>query len=191
MPKLLDLLVDRGVFLDVGVRLRDVRLGLVVVVIGDEVFDLSGSSSRTRWRAEPPGSCSAPSPEPGCCTRLDQPGGRGALHGAGRAQQDDVSFACLTLRSSSSIACGWSPDGCQFADDAKRRHAALDLGYGSHGSTVRRVPDRLRLKGWETSPLGWPIPQRAAVLLRTRFPASAYARRSSRASTPMHSFSAS
>ena len=35
----LDLLVDRGVLLDVGVRLRDVRLGLVVVVVGDEVLD--------------------------------------------------------------------------------------------------------------------------------------------------------
>ncbi|CAM5533100.1 hypothetical protein SALBM217S_00878 [Streptomyces griseoloalbus] len=35
----LDLLVDRGVLLDVGVRLRDVRLGLVVVVVRDEVLD--------------------------------------------------------------------------------------------------------------------------------------------------------
>ena len=34
-----DLLVDRGLLLDVGVRLRDVGLGLVVVVVGDEVLD--------------------------------------------------------------------------------------------------------------------------------------------------------
>ena len=34
----LDVLVDRGVLLDVGVGLRDVRLGLVVVVVGDEVL---------------------------------------------------------------------------------------------------------------------------------------------------------
>ena len=34
-----DLLVDRGLLLDVGVRLRHVGLGLVVVVVGDEVLD--------------------------------------------------------------------------------------------------------------------------------------------------------
>ena len=39
VPQPLDLFVDRGVLLDVGVGLRDVRLGLVVVVVGDEVLD--------------------------------------------------------------------------------------------------------------------------------------------------------
>ncbi len=34
-----DVLVDRGVFLDVDVALRDVRFGLVVVVVADEVVD--------------------------------------------------------------------------------------------------------------------------------------------------------
>ena len=35
----LDLVVDRGVFLDVGIGVRDVRLGLVVIEIRDEVLD--------------------------------------------------------------------------------------------------------------------------------------------------------
>src|SRR6266704_405802 len=35
-----DLVVDQRVLLDVGVRLRDVRLGLVVVVVRDEVLDV-------------------------------------------------------------------------------------------------------------------------------------------------------
>jgi len=34
-----DLVVDRGVLVDVGVALLDVGLGLVVVVVGDEVLD--------------------------------------------------------------------------------------------------------------------------------------------------------
>ena len=38
VPQALDLVVDRRVLLDVGVGLRDVRLGLVVVVVGDEVL---------------------------------------------------------------------------------------------------------------------------------------------------------
>ena len=39
VPQSFDLLVDGGVLLDVGVGLRDVRLGLVVVVVADEVLD--------------------------------------------------------------------------------------------------------------------------------------------------------
>jgi hypothetical protein len=34
-----DLLVDRGFLLDIGVGARDIGLGLVVVVIGDEILD--------------------------------------------------------------------------------------------------------------------------------------------------------
>ena len=39
VPQPVDLVVDRGVLLDVEVLVRDVRLGLVVVVVGDEVLD--------------------------------------------------------------------------------------------------------------------------------------------------------
>ena len=38
-PQAVDLLVDRGVFFDVDVALRDVGFGLVVVVVADEVVD--------------------------------------------------------------------------------------------------------------------------------------------------------
>ena len=38
VAELVDVVVDQGVFLDVGVGLGDVRLGLVVVVVGDEVL---------------------------------------------------------------------------------------------------------------------------------------------------------
>ena len=37
-PQAVDLLVRRGVLGDVGVRMRDIRLGLIVVVVADEVF---------------------------------------------------------------------------------------------------------------------------------------------------------
>src|SRR5690606_12720524 len=33
-----NLIVDRGILFDVGIRLRDVGFGLVVIVVGDEVF---------------------------------------------------------------------------------------------------------------------------------------------------------
>ena len=39
MPHAVDLLVDRGFLLDVGIRARHIGFGLVVVVIGDEILD--------------------------------------------------------------------------------------------------------------------------------------------------------
>ena len=39
VPQPLDLLVDRGILLDVGIGLRDVGLGLVVVVVAHKILD--------------------------------------------------------------------------------------------------------------------------------------------------------
>ena len=47
MPQPVDVVVPRRVLLDVEVGLRDVRLGLVVVVVRDEVLDrVVGKNSR-------------------------------------------------------------------------------------------------------------------------------------------------
>ena len=58
---LVDLVVDRRVLLDVRVGRRDVRLGLVVVVVADEVADgvLGEEACGTRGRAARRASCSA------------------------------------------------------------------------------------------------------------------------------------
>ena len=91
VPQPLDLLVQRGVLLDVGVRLRDVRLGLVVVVVRDEVLDrvvrqqlteLVRQLGRQRLvRRED---------ERRALHLLDEPRRRRALAGTGGAEQDDV-----------------------------------------------------------------------------------------------------
>ena len=39
MAHTVDLFIDGGVFFDEGVGARDVGFGLVVVVVGDEIFD--------------------------------------------------------------------------------------------------------------------------------------------------------
>ena len=140
VPQPLDLLVDRGVLLDEGVRLRDVCLGLVVVVVTDEVLDgvvgqqlpelvgqLGGQGLvRSHHQRRP-------------LEFLDDPRGRGALAGSGRAEEDDV------LRS------GFDAPGDLFdsgrlvtgrlvlADHAEGRHGALQVGDGTgHASTLRR-----------------------------------------------------
>ena len=112
MPQPLDLVVDRGVLLDVGVRLRDVGLGLVVVVVGDEVLDrvvgqqlaelvgqLGGQGLVGRHHQGRP------------LDLLDQPGGRGRLAGAGRAEQHGVLLPGPDPVVRSAMAAGWSPAG--------------------------------------------------------------------------------
>ncbi len=69
---LLDVLVDRRILLDEQVARRHVGLGLVVVVVGNEILDRV-LRERTRGipnTAAPPASCSAPAPGP------DGPAGR-------------------------------------------------------------------------------------------------------------------
>ena len=59
-----DVLVDDVVLLDVRVGARDVRFGLVVVVVGDEVLDgvVREELLELGAKAARPGSCCAPGP---------------------------------------------------------------------------------------------------------------------------------
>ena len=143
VPQPLDLLVDRGVLLDVGVGLRDVGLGLVVVVVGDEVLDRVVRQQLAELVGQLRGE--------GLVRRhhqrralqlLDQPGGRGGLAGAGRAEQDDV---LLAARRSGAPAPRSPPAGHRRARSRTRRRTAPAWG-GSRSQwpqlhNVRRATD--------------------------------------------------
>ena len=130
----LHLLVDRGVLLDVGVRLRDVRLGLVVVVVRDEVLDRVVRQQLAELVGQLGGQrLVRRHDEGGALELLDHPRGGGGLAGAGRAQQDDILLTCADAL----LQLG---DGRRLvaarlvgADDLEGRHRAFDLGYGPHG----------------------------------------------------------
>ena len=108
-----DLVVDRAVLLDVGVARRDVGLGLVVVVVADEVLDpvvreelpelggqLGGQALVGREDQRRP------------LHLLDRPGDGGALAGAGDAEQRLEAVAPRRCpRPGAPMACGWSPAG--------------------------------------------------------------------------------
>ena len=91
MAQALDLVIDGGVLLDEGVRLRDVGLGLVVVVVGNEVLhrvireklaELGGHlGGQGLVRLQDEG---------GALDLLDEPGGRRGLAGSRGTEQDDV-----------------------------------------------------------------------------------------------------
>ena len=89
-----DVVVPRAVLLDVEVGLRDVRLGLVVVVVGDEVLDRVRREELAELVAELRGErLVVRDHERGLLDLLDDPGHRRGLAGAGRAEQRLVALA--------------------------------------------------------------------------------------------------
>ena len=100
MTQPLDLVVDRGVLLDEGVRLGDVGLGLVVVVVGDKIFDRIVRKQLAELGREL--GCKRLvrlKNQSGTLQLLDQPCRGGALTRARRTHEDDVLFAVANARS--------------------------------------------------------------------------------------------
>ena len=91
-----DLVVDRRVLLDVGVRGRQVRLGLVVVVVRDEVLDPVVGEELVELGGQLGGQgLVGLDDERGSLGVLDGPGDRGGLPAAGDAEQGLVAVAAV------------------------------------------------------------------------------------------------
>ena len=108
-----DVVVSRAVLLDVEVGLRDVRLRLVVVVVGHEVsLDRVSGEELAKLVAELGGEgLVVRDHERRLLHPLDDPGHRRGLAGAGGAEQGLVTLARMSERAISSTARGWSPVG--------------------------------------------------------------------------------
>ena len=137
VPQPLDLGVDRRVLLDEGVGLRDVGLGLVVVVVGDEVLDRVVRQELAELVGELRGQRLVVREHQGRPLHLlDEPGGRGGLAGAGGAEEHDIRLAGVD-------AGGEFGDGLRLiaarrvlADDLERTDGARGLHASSLGSTT-------------------------------------------------------
>ncbi len=91
MAQPLDIVVDGRILLDVGVRLGDVRLGLVVVVVRDEVLDrVVGKHFPKLVRELSRQSLVRRHHQSRALQLLDQPRSRGRLTGTGRTEEDYV-----------------------------------------------------------------------------------------------------
>ena len=141
VPQPLDLLVDRGVLLDVGVGLRDVRLGLVVVVVRDEVLDRVVGQQLAELVGQLRGQRLVGRHDQGRALELlDQPRGGGRLAGAGGAQQHHVVLPGLDPPGQLGDRLGLVAGRAVVADDLERGHGALEFGHWSHGENgTRRV----------------------------------------------------
>ena len=119
-----DLVVDRRVLLDVGVGGRQVRLGLVVVVVGDEVLDPVLREQLAELAGELRGEALVGREHERRPVDLgDDAGGGEALARAGDAEQRLELVAPLDPAASAAIASGWSPAGERSETSFERRHA--------------------------------------------------------------------
>ena len=108
-----DVVVDGRVLLDVEIRLRDVRLRLVVVVVGDEVLDRVLRQELAELVAELRGQrLVVRDHERGLLYLLGDPRHRGRLAGARRPEQaSGTGRPRGSTRTALRSACGWSPVG--------------------------------------------------------------------------------
>jgi hypothetical protein len=132
VPQPLNLLVDRRVLLDEGVRLWDVRLRLVVVVVADEVLDrvvghefaeLVGQLCRQRLV----GGHHQRRP----LELLHDPCGGRALAGTGGAEKHDVLCTFLDPAADLLDRSGLVAGGLVVAHHPERGYRALQVGDGS------------------------------------------------------------
>ena len=114
-----DLLVDRGILLDIGVGARDIGFRLVVVVIGDEIFDRVVGEEALELAVELRGQrLVRRQDQRRALRRLDHLGHGEGLARAGDAEQHlRAVVARCTPSTSSAIAVGWSPFGSIFGFD--------------------------------------------------------------------------
>ncbi len=137
----LDLLVDRGVLLYVGVGLGDVRLWLVVVVVRDEVLDGVVRQQLPELVGQLRGEGLVRRHHQRRSLHLfHQPRGGGRLAGTGRAQQDDVLLAGADpageVRDRRWLVTG----GLEVGDDLKRCGRTHNTAGGAvdTGRTISR-----------------------------------------------------
>jgi hypothetical protein len=96
VPEPVDLVVDQGVFLDVSVGGRNVRLGLVVVVVGDKILDGVLGEEVAKLAVELGGKRLVVSQhESGALHGFDDLGHRERLSGSRHAQQNLVLLAVV------------------------------------------------------------------------------------------------
>ena len=160
----IDLVVDRGVLLDVGVARRDVRLGLVVVVVADEVLDPVLGEELPHLLGELGGEALVRRQDQGRLLHLlDRPGDGGRLAGPGDPEQGLEAVPALDALAQRGDRGGLVARRGEGRDDPERPGRGNDLGerrlgHASHSSgannrsVVRFRPDPADSNDRSTNP---------------------------------------
>ncbi len=119
-----DLVVDRGVLLDIGVRGGHVRLGLVVVVVGDEVLDAVAGEELLQLGGQLGGQrLVGLDDQSRTLHRLDRPGHGGRLPRPGDPEQGLVTVPAAE-------ALDQAGDGLGLVPRRPERRHHLEFGHG-------------------------------------------------------------
>ena len=133
----LHLLVDRGVLLNERIGLRHVRLGLVVVVVGDEILHRVIRQQLTQLIRQLRRQGLILHEHQGrTLHRLNQPGGRRGLTGTGGTHQHNVFLAVLHALGELGDGLGLVAGGLEGADHLKGGDNAVNLGCVTHVSIL-------------------------------------------------------
>ena len=137
MAHAVDLLVDGGFLLDVGVAARDVGLGRVVVVVGDEILHRIVGEEALELAIELGGQRLVGREDEGrALRRLDHLGHREGLAGAGDAQEHLVALQRLHA-------------GDEFLDGGGLVALRLEVGHHLQRPAAVRLGRLRRLDGGE------------------------------------------
>ena len=125
-PQPVDLIVCGGVFCDIGVRVGDIRLRLVVVVVGDEILHRVVGKELLELRAQLGGQrLVVGQHQGGPLHLLDDLGHGEGLAGAGDAQQHLLLQPVLDALRQLGDGLGLVPGGLIFRNHFKFRHSLI------------------------------------------------------------------
>ena len=150
-------LIER-VFLDEGVGLRNVRLGLVVVVVGDEVLDRVVGHELAELVGELGGQrLVVREHEGGPLHLLDEPGRGRRLARSRGAEEHDIRLARVDAAGQFGDRLRLVAARGVFADDLEGAHGAGGLHYSSLGSDLRQPQGVYGLAGYSGSKALTPV----------------------------------
>ena len=125
----IDVVVDRAVLFDVGVARREVRLGLVVVVVADEVLDPVVGEELAELVGELRGEALVRGEyQRGPLDLLDRPRNRGALARAGDAEEGLEALPALDAFGERGDGLGLVAGRLEIGYDLEGRHPTNPIG---------------------------------------------------------------
>ena len=135
--------VDRGVLLDIGIRLRNVRLWLVVVVVAHEVLDRVIRKKLAKFARELSGEgLVVRHDERGALKFFDQPRRGRTLTRSCRPEENNILFSCVDARCEFLNGLWLITRRLVFGNNFERLDCTGQFGNGTHALTLALAPSR-------------------------------------------------
>ena len=135
--------IDRGVLLDVGIRLWNVRLWLVVVVVAHEILDRVIRKKLAKLARELSGErLVVRHDESGALELFDQPRRGRALTRSCRPEENNILFSCVDARCEFLNGLRLIARRLVFGNNFEGLDCTGQFGNGTHALTLALAPSR-------------------------------------------------